>query len=382
MENMRVSRRSVLQSFAVTPVFGSTARSLIGRSVAKIPQPNPLPRPILLDHNEGAYGPSEKVLAVLRDAPSLGNRYPRTEYESLVSNISALHNVKQEQIALGCGSSEILRLAAAEFLGPGKRLLQAAPTCPLLGRFGKSVGAEVVDVPVTKTYDYDLEAMLARAGDSADLVYICNPNNPTGTLTRRNDIETFISKLPAKTLVLVDEAYHNFVNINGSYASFLDQPLNPRMMVTRTFSKIYGLAGLRVGYLVAAPEIARSISAHQSQLGISVVSAKAAAAALDDSGYVRLSAKRNADDRQEFMNQVNARFLHALDSHANFVMMNPMRPVDQVIGHLKNNNILIGPLIPEMPKYIRVSLGTPEEMREFWRILDLMPGAGLHKMVM
>ncbi|HXP82796.1 MAG TPA: histidinol-phosphate transaminase [Verrucomicrobiae bacterium] len=336
---------------------------------------------ILLDHNENAYGPSEKVLAVLRDAANFCNRYPRTEYDFLLGKIAAFHGVKPEQIALGSGSSEILRLVATEFLAPGKKLVQAAPTCPLLGRFARSVGVEVINVPVTRTYEHDLEAMLARAGDSTGLVHICNPNNPTGTLTRRKDIETFVQRLPANTMVLVDEAYHDFVGPNGSYASFLEQPIDdPRVMVTRTFSKMYGLAGMRVGYIVAAPEVARRISAHQLHFGISVISARASAAALDDPEYARQAAKRNADDRQEFLNQVNARFLHALDSHANFFMLDPMRPMDQVMDHFKKNRILIGPLITEMPKYVRVSLGNPPEMEEFWRVLDLMPGSG--KMVM
>jgi len=221
---------------------------------------------------------------------------------------------------------------------------------------------------------------LASAGDSAHLVYICNPNSPTGTLTQRKDIETFISKLPAKTMVLVDEAYHDYVSSNGSDASLLDPVLDdPRVMVTRTFSAIYGLAGMRVGYVVAAPEIARRISAGL-HLGISAISAKAAAAALDDSEYVRLSAQRNADDRQEFMNQVNGRFLHAVDSHTNFVMLNPMRPTDHVIEHFKNNKIIIGPIVQETPKYLRVSISTPADMKEFWRVMDMLPGGG--KMVM
>jgi len=147
-------------------------------------------------------------------------------------------------------------------------------------------------------------------------------------------------------------------------------------MVTRTFSKIYGLAGMRVGYAVAAPDVARRLSAGQLHFGVGSVAAKAAAAALDDSPYVRLSAKRNADDRQEFMNRVNGGMLRAIDSHTNFVMMDPLRPPDEVIEHLKKNNIRIGPPIPAMDKYIRVSLGTPAEMDEFWRVWDLMPATG------
>ena len=377
---MAISRRSLLGRFAASTVAGAALQSLGPLSLAENPHPqgaSPRPSPILLDQNENAYGPSAKVLAVLRDAAPVSNRYPRTEYDSLVAKIAALHAVKSEQVVLGCGSSEILRLAVAMFLGPGKTLVQAWPTYPALGKFARSAGVDVVDVPIKKTYDHDLDAMLARAGHSAGLVYICNPNNPTGTLTSRKDIEAFIRKLPGKTMVLIDEAYHHYVRPNASYASFLDQPLDdPRVMVVRTFSKIYGLAGLRVGYMVADPDMARKVSANRLPLGVSVVSAKAATAALDDSEYVRLTAKRNEDDRQEFMNRLNGGMLRALDSQTNFVMVDPMRPADQVIEHLKKNNILIGPLIPTMDRYIRVSLGTPAEMQEFWRVWDLMPATG------
>ncbi len=336
--------------------------------------------PIVLSRNENAYGPSEKVFSAMREALSGSNRYPRAEYDSLVNQIAAIHQVRPEQVVLGCGSSEILCVAAAAFLGPGKRVVQASPTYPVLGEFAQSMGANVINVPLNKTYEHDLDAMLARSDSSTGLVYICNPNNPTGTLTGRKDIEIFVRKLPERTAILIDEAYHHYVTGSSGYASFLDHPFDDnRVMVARTFSKMYGLAGMRIGYVVAPAEIAPRLSTERLRLDVSVVSAKAAAAALDDSEYVRMAAKRNADDRQEFMNQVNARMLRALDSHTNFVMVNPLRPVDEVLEHLKRNNVLVGPRIPAMNKYIRVSLGKPQEMLRFWRVWDLMPP---HKMIM
>jgi histidinol-phosphate aminotransferase len=133
---------------------------------------------------------------------------------------------------------------------------------------------------------------------------------------------------------------------------------------------------MRIGYAVATPEIARRFDAGFPRWSVSVVSALAASAALDDVDYVRQGIKRNDDDRQEFMNQVNGHMLRAIDSQTNFVMVNPMRPPDEVIEHLKKNNILIGPKYPVLDKYIRVSLGTPSEMQAFWRAWDLMPPTG------
>jgi histidinol-phosphate aminotransferase len=333
--------------------------------------------PVLLYRNENPYGPSEKVLAALRESVASGNRYPRTEYDTLIGKLAALHKVKPEQIVLGCGSGEILGMAALAFLKPGKKLVQAAPTFPSLGRLAQGASVEVASVPLNKRYEHDLAAMLAAARTSTGLAYIVNPNNPTGTITPRKEIEAFIGKLPSDVTVLIDEAYHHFVAPNTAYESFLDRHFDdPRIIVSRTFSKIYGLAGMRIGYAVATPELAKKLPAGFPNWSVSVVSARAASAALDDVDYVRLGIKRNTDDRQEFMNQVNARMLRAIDSQANFVMVNPMRPPDEVIEHLKKNHILIGPKYPVLDKYIRVSLGTPSEMQALWRAWDLMPPTG------
>jgi histidinol-phosphate aminotransferase len=388
---MSVSRRKLLRDIGVGAVVGAAAPALRGfplTSATEAPRANSVAAdqlsrvataadPVLLYRNENPYGPSEKVLAVLRESVASGNRYPRTEYDTLIGKLAALHNVKPEQIVLGCGSGEILGMAALAFLKPGKKLVQAAPTFPSLGKLAQGAGIEVASVPLNKRYEHDLAAMQDAARASTGIVYIVNPNNPTGTITPHKDIEAFIGKLPSDVIVLIDEAYHHFVTPNTAYESFLERHFDdPRIVVSRTFSKIYGLAGMRIGYAVATPELAKKLPAGFPNWSVSVVSARAASAALDDVDYVRLGIKRNTDDRQEFMNQVNARMLRAIDSQANFVMVNPMRPPDEVIEHLKKNHILIGPKYPVLDKYIRVSLGTPNEMQAFWRAWDLLPSTG------
>jgi len=389
---MYISRRNLLRNLGTGAIVGAAAPALRSWPIAPATEValwgNSLPvsrpaggataaDPILLYRNENPYGPSEKVLGVLRESAASGNRYPRTEYDTLTDKLAALHQVKREQIVLGCGFGEILCMAAAAFLGPGKKLVQGAPTFPALGKLAQSAGSAVADVPLNKRYEHDLSVMLDRARSTSGLVYIVNPNNPTGTITPRKEIEALLGKLPSNVTVLIDEAYHHFASPSASYESFLDRPIgHPRVIVSRTFSKVYGLAGMRIGYAVATPEIAKRLSTGFPSWSVSVVSARAACAALDDVDYVRLGVKRNADDRQEFMNQVNARMLRALDSQTNFVMVNPMRPPHEVIEHLKKNNILIGPQYPVLDQYIRVSLGTPGEMQAFWRVWDLMPPTG------
>jgi histidinol-phosphate aminotransferase len=389
---MPLSRRNLLRNIGAGAIVGAAAPALRGFPLAPATeaalwgnsapaQParaagSVLVEPILLYRNENPYGPSEKVLAVLRESAAAGNRYPRTEYDTLLDKLAALHQVKREQIVLGCGSGEILCMAAMTFLKPGKKLVEAAPTFPALGKLAQTAGIEVADVQLNTRYEHDLPAMLDRVSPSTGLVYIVNPNNPTATLTPRKDVETFIAKLPAGVTVLIDEAYHHFVSPGADYQSFLDRPIgDPRVIVARTFSKIFGLAGMRIGYAVATPEVAKRLAAGFPGWSVSVVSARAASAALDDVDYVRLGIQRNAADRQEFLTQANARSLQPIESQTNFVMMNPQRPPDDVIKFLKERNILIGPKYPALDKYVRISLGLPGEMKIFWDAWDQMPPA-------
>jgi histidinol-phosphate aminotransferase len=382
---MPLSRRNLLRNLGAGAIVGAAAPALRGLPLAPAMEAalwgNSSPEgvataagPVLLYRNENPYGPSKEVLAVLRESASAGHRYPRTEYDTLIDKLAALHKVKREQIVLGCGSGEILCMAAMAFLGPGKKLVFPAPTFPALGKLAKDSGTQVAEVPLGKNYGHDLTAMLAHCDESTDLVYICNPNNPTGTITPRKDIELFITRLTSKTFVLIDEAYHHFPNPGSGYESFLDNPFpNTHIIVARTFSKIYGLAGMRIGYAVASPEVAKRLASGFPGWSVSVVSARAASAALDDVEYVRMGVKRNADDRAEFIKQAKLRELEVIDSQTNFVMMNPQRPPDEVIEHLKKHSILIGPKYPALEKYIRVSLGKPDEMKIFWQTWDLMP---------
>jgi histidinol-phosphate aminotransferase len=336
--------------------------------------------PIRLHRNENAYGPSAAMVAAIRGAASAAaSRYPDVEAEVLRRKIAGLHRVSPEQVVLGCGSGEILRTALDVLVGPRKKLVTTLPTFESIGGWAQRAGAEVVSVQVSRDYTHDLDAMLARIDGETRLVYLCNPNNPTGRLTGRRDLEAFLRRLPASIVVLMDEAYHHYAGGSSDYVSFIDRPVDDsRVIVTRTFSKIYGLAGLRVGYAVAAVPMARVLAAHRLSDGVSAVAARAAGAALDDTAHVRTSVTRNTDDRQEFLNQATARMLR-LDSLTNFVMVDTGRPALEVVEHFRKHGILVAGPVPSFDKDIRVSLGTPAEMREFWRVWDLMAG---HKMSM
>ncbi len=375
---MIISRRGFLRSLGAGTAAGIAVRwPLTGtpRGVTfEASRPEQNDGFIRLNSNENAYGPSTKVADAIKCSSGRPNRYPRMQYNWLVERIAGVNSVKPEQVLLGCGSTEILRVAAFAFLGSGKQLIQASPTFEAIEHYARAADSDVISVRLTSAFAHDLDGMLAGASASRTLVYICNPNNPTASLTPRKGLENFISKLPASTFVVIDEAYHHYAGESGMYASFIDRPLDDeRVIVVRTFSTVYGLAGLRLGYAVASPKLIQQMRKFATADNINAIVTQAAGAALDDTDAINDFIQRNADDRQEFFNQAMARRLKPIDSHANFVMMNSFHPAEELIQHFRKNNILIGRRFPPMDTYIRISLGRPEEMRAFWRTWDMLP---------
>ncbi len=334
---------------------------------------------IRLDRNENAYGPSPKAVAeVLKNASSV-NRFPGSA-DALVSALAGIHGIRREQILFGAGSTAIMKTAMNVFLPGGRELVLATPTFELIDRYAVANSARMSVVPLRRDHGHDLEAMLAAVNSRTGLIYICNPNNPTGTLTDRQEIDRFLERLPERIPVIIDEANHEYAGGSGAYVSFVDRPSrHPGAIITRTFSKIYGLAGLRLGYAFAQPEILKALAEGKPETEIGSLALDAGLAALSDTEFTASCVHRNGNDRQEFVNQVNARMLRVLDSHTNFACLNAMRPAKEVIEHYRENRILLGPEIPGMPNYVRVSFGVPEEMKEFWAVWDLF---GEHRMAM
>jgi histidinol-phosphate aminotransferase len=354
---------------AVAASASFPAELLAWAEPSRAPQPG---GPILLNSNENAYGPFPSVLALPNPFQGM-NRYPDHHSDLVSERLAALHKVAVDQVVTGCGSTEILRICATAFTGPGKKTVMAAPTFEAIDHYSRATRAEVIKVPLAADFSHDLGAMLRAAGPDTGLVYICNPNNPTGNLTPRRDLEDFVRKLPKNTYVLMDEAYHDFVGPNPDYVSFLEKPIDdPRVIVARTFSKIYGLAGMRFGYGIAPAPTAKMMREHRLEDSLNVLVMRCALTSLDDSAAHQQAHQRNTADRDEFMRQASTRKLKVIPSSTNFVMMNANRPVRSVIDHFKKNNVLIGRPFPPLDTYTRISLGTPEQMKEFWRVWDAL----------
>ena len=333
---------------------------------------------IRLDRNENAYGPAQEVIDVIHHSVDQANRYTRSEQDSLADAIAHFHRVDREQVLLGAGSTDLLRMAAQAFLGPKRPLILPNPTFGALEYYARFNEAPVLKVPLTLESAHDLPAMQRKISRRTGLVYLCNPNNPTGTITPTKQIEAFVASLPPTTAVIVDEAYHEYANGSRAYASFIERPPgDSQFVVLRTFSKAYGLAGLRLAYAVGAPKMLDSMRDFRIENCINSIVVLAARVALDNQNAIHEWVARNDDDRQEFFNQANLRMLKPIDSQTNFAFMNVLRPAEDVIQHFRRHGILLGPKFPAMPNHVRVSFGTPEEMTEFWRVGDLLPMIGV-----
>lgn len=381
---MTFSRRNFLRTLACSgsaaalapSSFGQLAPQLLTFEPPRLDQPE---GPIRLNSNENAYGPSPSVAEAMRAALASANRYPYSEYDALTDRLAKLHAITPDRLLLGCGSTDILRAAACAFLDKDRQLIQANPTFEALEQYAHALGAEVISLPLTGKFAHDLEGMRQRISAKTGLVYICNPNNPTASLTPRADLEDFLKHLPANIHVVIDEAYHHYAGQSVLYESFIDHPVeDERIIVCRTFSKIYGLAGLRLGYAVGSPKAVQAMRAQITGKGINGVVTRAAVAALDDTASVRDSVQRNVDARAEFRNQAMVRSLKPIDSHANFFMMDTHHPAPEVIQHFQQQGVLIGRHFPAMDTYVRVSLGTQSEMLHFWRVWDTLGYTEMH----
>ena len=354
------STLAVMPSFAhIIPPEQSYGRRVRGANLA------------LLNSNENAYGMLPSAEKAALDAAPKGNRYP--DPYALVDHLAAYHKVKPAQVIHGYGSSENISIVIREFTSPSRKLITGSPTYELPGIHAKMIGSPVVTVPLTATFAHDLDAMLARVGNDTGLVYICNPNNPTASITPRRDIEAFLGKLPKDTYLAVDEAYHHFAN-SPDYVSFLDKPVDdPRLIVMRTFSKVYGMAGMRMGYSIQSEATAARMKRWQLELNGNAVAIAAANASIDDDAGMHTVAARIIADRNEFMKQCAQRKIKVIPSQANFIMVETGRPVRQVIEHFRNKDVAIGRPFPPMEQYARISFGLPNEMERFWQAWDALP---------
>jgi histidinol-phosphate aminotransferase len=372
MNTNSISRRRFAQLLGAGAAYAAVKPTLtIGNEpVAAAPASSAVVR---LSSNENPYGPSAKALKAMTDAFGVANRYPDEQNEALIDALAKSNGVNHDQILLGDGSGEILKLSAVAFTGPllkakeavgghGK-LVVADPTFEAILNHAKVGGAEIVKVPLTSTFSHDLPKMAGAAKDG--LIYICNPNNPTASITPKKEWSDFITKTPRQTIVLVDEAYHHYAD-GPDYESVI--PLikdHPNLIVARTFSKIYGMAGVRCGYCLGQREAIERMRPHQPWDSVNVLALAAAVASLEDPDQVANGRRLNSEAKAFVTGELERMGYTQIPSQANFIMFDLKRPVVPVIQALKQRNVQVGRLFPALPNYMRLTIGKKAEMEAF-----------------
>jgi len=372
---MSPSRRSFLSTlgaggFAIAS--GACAARGAGAAAggAPIQAPASGPAPSLADvirigSNENAYGPGASALAAIRDALPEANRYAFLAVGDTVHAIAAHVGVAGDHVALGCGSSEVLVAAVAAFTSRDSGLLTASPTFELPGERARTGGAPVVEVRVDASGRLDLDAMLDHVTGSG-LVYFCNPNNPTSTVHGAPDVQSFIGRLHERspqTTVLVDEAYHEYVDA-PAYTSAIPLALaDPRVLVARTFSKIHGMAGLRIGYAVGQPSTLRRLHPWLGGMTMSVLTAAAARASLADAAHIDEQRGRNREAKAFTVAALSHAGCTAFASDANFVMVDVGRDCRSFASACAARQVRIARPFPPLDHHARITIGTLDEMR-------------------
>ena len=319
---------------------------------------------VRLSANENPYGPSQKALQAMTDSFGRACRYPDEHNNGLIEKLAKLNNVDREQILLGDGSGEILKLCAETFTGPQNgNLVVADPTFEAIVSGASANGAEIVKVPLTSTFAHHLEKMLSES--KGGLIYICNPNNPTASITPKIELRDFIANTPPATTILVDEAYFHYAD-SPDYESVV--PLakeHPNLIVSRTFSKIYGMAGIRCGYCVAQKEMVEKMRRNQMWDSVNCMALAAAAASIDDLDHVSNHQRLNKEAKTFTTSELSGMGYQVIPSQANFIMFDCKRPVVPLIAAMKEQNVRVGRLFPALPNHMRLTIGKKSEMETF-----------------
>ena len=324
---------------------------------------------IKLASNENALGPSPKAVEAVARFLSQSNRYPDAGGTYLRQKLAARHGVEMDQIVLGAGSTELIQLLCHIYLERGQVGLTSEGTFVMFPLAVRAAGGAVVQAPL-KDYAYDLDALAARLDESVRVVYLANPNNPTGTMVTAAETDRFLARVPENVLVVLDEAYCDYVE-RPDYSHALDSVRAGRyLMVLRTFSKAHGLAGLRVGYGIGHPEIVDAVNRLRSPFNVSSLALVAAEAALDDSEHIRRSLESNRRGLACFARELPRLGLRAVPSVANFVYCETGRDAKDDFKALLRLGVIVRPMgFMGMPRGLRITVGTEEENR---RVLEAL----------
>jgi len=328
------------------------------------------PGVLKLASNENPLGPSPLALDAVRESLQGVSVYPDGAARGLRQALADFHGVKLEQVAVGNGSDEIFCLITGAHLNPGDTAVGAENTFSEYEFSVRLFGGTIIKVPLRDGV-YDLEAMAQAVTPATRVVFLCNPNNPTGGTFWHDDLERFLERVPATTLVVLDEAYCHYADDPAYPDALALLPRWPNLIVSRTFSKIYGLAAARIGYAIASPELTTHLAVVKQPFNVNGFGQIAAVAALKDTAFVERSLAVNRQGKRFWIQALTERGLFFYPTQANFIAVRVDRDSKAVFEAMADAGVTIRPLASfGMPKWIRITIGTEEQNALCLRALD------------
>ena len=352
------SRRTFLQLSAAAAAFQMVTEPMLAAAARHRPFSKDA---VMIDSNENPLGPSQPARDAMSAILPLGGRYLDNLTDDLIHTFAQQEGLNPDYIRVFPGSTPPLRFTIVAFTSPQRSYVGADPSYEAGPMAAAATGARAVKVPLTKTYAHDVKAMIAAAPD-AGLFYICNPNNPTGTLTPHTDLQYLVENKPKGSIVVVDEAY---IHLCDAPSALDFVKAGKDVVVLRTFSKAYGMAGLRCGFAVARPELLDKIMDRSGWNFMPITALVAASASLKDPNLVPERKRINASVRQQTFQWLDRSGYSYIPSESNCFLLDTKRPAKQVIDAMAQQNVFIGRIWPIMPTYSRITVGTQEEMEKF-----------------
>lgn len=369
LASMKAEQLAVPGVRALTPY-------LPGKPISELERELGLRNIVKLASNENPLGPSPKALEAARRALSEIHLYPDGSGFKLKAALSAKLEVRAEQITLGNGSNDILELVARVFLSAESKAIYSEHAFAVYPIVTQAVGAKAAVAPAHDgsrgpRYGHDLQAMAQRVDESTRVIFIANPNNPTGTYLTKSELRSFLDDLPGDVVAVVDEAYFEYVDAPDYPDCMAWLSDFPNLIVTRTFSKAYGLAGLRVGYAVSSPSIADLLNRVRQPFNVNSPALEAAKAALDDNEHLTHSVNLNRAGLLQLCDAFAERELSFVPSVGNFVTVDIAKPAAPIYDALLRQGVIVRPVGNYgLPNHLRVTVGTEEENRIFLDALD------------
>ena len=327
---------------------------------------------VKLSSNENPYGPSERVLNAIKNSFNDACRYPYEFIQELQKTLAKKHDVPIESIVITGGSNEALRITGLAISNKGGNIVAGQPTYLALMNYAEAWGAEIKWVPVDSDKGYDLKKIRGSIDKETNMVFIANPNNPTGTLLNANSLADFCEDISKQTLVFCDEAYYDYINEKDYPSMDYLVRKGENVIISRTFSKVYGMAGLRIGYLVLKPKLADDLFGKYSPYGrpnimaqTNVLAVAAASEALKDTDFYKFSLKKANEEKDKIYKLLDYLDLKYVKSSTNFVFFESKKHIDKLTAEMLEKGVRIGRPFPPFYDWCRISTGTSEEVDIF-----------------